>query len=177
MLCLYFSNLKLHDNLYPFTDYVFIGLRVGVKYRPQKLLDILRWKLMKYVKSSNQKLHTIFDCVKPCLKNQHGHDSGVRMFSGFQEILLLVLIGLGVFLLPRMIKQTSRSEKAAHHQRMQPHFSGKMRLALVISVLWPLAIAFFIEPWEHNLNLFLLLGPGIVCVGWSAVWVISGFKR
>ncbi len=99
------------------------------------------------------------------------------MFSGFQEILLLALIGLGIFLIPRMMPNSRKTVKTERPVGILTALSGKMRLALVISVIWPLIVAFYIAPWADDLNLFLIIGPGVVITGWGTAWVISGFKQ
>ena len=52
------------------------------------------------------------------------------MFSGIQEILVLVIIILGILFLPRILNR-SRQQKAAE-RRPAAALSGKMRLAIAV---------------------------------------------
>jgi hypothetical protein len=52
-----------------------------------------------------------------------------------------------------------------------------MRMAIAASVLWPAAMAAFMQPWKNNLILFLYIGLGPVAVFWIIFWVFTGFHR
>ncbi|MDJ0814996.1 MAG: hypothetical protein QNJ58_02290 [Desulfobacterales bacterium] len=97
------------------------------------------------------------------------------MFSGVQEILVLVIIILGILFLPRILNRGQENRPAA----ASPAFtlSGRMRLALAASVIWPALIAAFLQPWKQDLITFLYVGPGPVVVLWIVYWVITGFKN
>jgi len=97
------------------------------------------------------------------------------MFSGIQEILLLVAIILGILFLPRILNRG----QAARPARAGPAvvLSGKMRLALAASVIWPAATAAFMQPWKSDLVAFLYVGLGPVAGFWIAYWVFTGFRR
>jgi len=97
------------------------------------------------------------------------------MFSGIQEILVLAIIILAIFFLPRILSR-GQAEQAAV-QKPAVALSGKMRLAIAVSVLWPAAIAAFIKPWREDLILFLYLGIGPVAIVWIFYWVITGFRN
>ena len=97
------------------------------------------------------------------------------MFSGIQEILVLVAIILGILFLPRILNRGQEKKPAL--ARPDVALSGKMRLALAASILWPIAIAAFMQPWKEDLVPFLYIGFGPVIVGWIIFWVYTGFIR
>jgi hypothetical protein len=97
------------------------------------------------------------------------------MFSGIQEILVIVLIISGVFLVPRMMNPRPAPQKVVL-RRAPLRLSWRFRLAIILSVLWPLACALFFKPWHQGLVPFATLGIGPVVVGWSLRWVLAGMK-
>ncbi|BBO66820.1 hypothetical protein DSCA_07500 [Desulfosarcina alkanivorans] len=98
------------------------------------------------------------------------------MFSGIQEILLIVLVVLGIFLVPRMIKPRPSPPRVLL-RRPGLRFSWTLRLAIVVSVLWPLACAAYFQPWQQAAIPFAVIGLGPVVVGWCAHWVLAGMKN
>ena len=97
------------------------------------------------------------------------------MFSGIQEILVLVAIILGILFLPRILNRDQEKKSAASKPAVV--LSGKMRLAIAASVLWPAAIAAFMQPWKNDLFPFLYIGFGPVILGWIIFWVYTGSIR
>jgi hypothetical protein len=97
------------------------------------------------------------------------------MFSGIQEILVLVAIILGILFLPRILSRGQEKEAVSPQPAMV--LSGKVRMAIAASVLWPTAMAAFMQPWKNNLILFLYIGLGPVAVFWIIFWVFTGFHR
>jgi len=98
------------------------------------------------------------------------------MFSGIQEILLIVLIVLAIFLIPRMTK-SKPSPEPLRLRRSLPPLSGPLRLAIVISILWPIGCALYFKPWREALIPFAVVGIGPVVVAWSLNWVVAGMRR
>jgi len=98
------------------------------------------------------------------------------MFSGIQEILVLVAIILGILFLPRILNRGQEGKKTAA-PRPAVVISGRMRLAMAASVLWPAAIAAFMQPWKSDLYGFLYIGLGPVIIGWIIFWVYTGFLK
>ena len=96
------------------------------------------------------------------------------MFSGIQEILVLVAIILGILFLPRIL---NRNPEKKAMPRPAVVLSGKLRLAIAASILWPAAMAAFMQPWKEGLFPFLYIGLGPVAVGWIVYWVYTGFLR
>jgi hypothetical protein len=100
------------------------------------------------------------------------------MFSGIQEILVLVGIVGAIFLLPRL---GSRSRPPVPMRRLfsnpRARLSGGMRLAVSASLLWPLGVAVYLEPWRTGPRAFLLAGLLPVAALWGIVWVTAGFRN
>ena len=97
------------------------------------------------------------------------------MFSGIQEILVLVAIILGILFLPRILNRGQ--EKQMVSARSAVVLSGKMRMAVAASVIWPAAAAAFMQPWKDDLYAFLYIGLGPVAGLWIIYWVFTGFHR
>jgi hypothetical protein len=93
--------------------------------------------------------------------------------SGIQEILVLVIIILAIFFLPRMMNKQTAQKMA------EPAFvlTGKLRLAIAASVIWPALMAAFLRPWQKDLALFLYIGIGPVFLAWAIFWVFTGFRN
>jgi hypothetical protein len=96
------------------------------------------------------------------------------MFSGIQEILVLVIILLGILFLPRIMNRGQ--EKKTVESKPMVALSGKMRLAVGASIIWPAIMAAYLQPWRSDLILFLYSGPGPVILGWIIFWVLTGFR-
>ena len=107
----------------------------------------------------------------------HHHSIKVPMFSGVQEILLIGLIILGILILPRMIKPQPPPPKITPG-RTASRLSGSFRLAIVVSILWPVCWSLYFEPWQQkNWNVFVLVGMGPVFVGWCIKWILAGMTN
>ena len=106
---------------------------------------------------------------------KHVHPK-VPMFSGIQEILLIALIFLGIFLVPRIMKPKPAAPKKVLRA---PSFnlSWPSRLAIVLSVIWPATWALYLKPWQQDRIAFAALGIGPVVIGWSLKWVLAGMKN
>jgi hypothetical protein len=69
------------------------------------------------------------------------------------------------------------AEKPRRSARRKPAgLSGALRLALVASVLVPVAAAVYFEPWHGNVRTFVYIGVVPVVAGWSTWWIARGFK-
>ena len=93
--------------------------------------------------------------------------------SGIQEILVLVVIIMAIFFLPRVM---SRGKEKKQLEQVFA-LSGKMRLAIATSVFWPLLMAAVIQPWQKNMSLFFYIGFGPVAFGWVMTWILHGFRN
>ena len=96
------------------------------------------------------------------------------MFSGIQEILVLVAIILGILFLPRILNRNPEKKAAPRPAEV---LTGKTRLAIAASILWPAAMAAFMQPWKDDFFPFLYIGLGPVAVIWIIYWVFTGFRR
>jgi hypothetical protein len=100
------------------------------------------------------------------------------MFAGIQEILVLVIVILAIFILPRVLSRGGNEQREEPSvSRMMSLISGPMRLALVVSLVWPLVVAGYLKPWKSGLFPFLYLAFGPVIFGWSIRWIIIGYRR
>ncbi len=92
---------------------------------------------------------------------------------GITEILILVSILGGFFVLPKIMSKRRATQKMT----IPISVNGKSRLYIVLSVFWPIIISAVMKPWQDNLLPTLYLGLGPVALGWSIAWIISGFKN
>ena len=97
------------------------------------------------------------------------------MFSGIQEILVLLIIILGILFLPRIFSRGQENRPAVPRPAIV--VSGKMRLAIAASVLWPAVMAAYIQPWAGDLSRYLYFGVGPVAFIWIIYWVATGFRK
>ena len=95
--------------------------------------------------------------------------------SGVMEILLIIAIILGIFFLPRLMARKPEGDLQPRDQGFK--FTGRMRFAIVASLLWPAIVAFFLKPWEGNWALFFYVAAGPVVLLWGFYWVFSGFRK
>jgi hypothetical protein len=94
--------------------------------------------------------------------------------SGIQEILLIVLIVVVIWLLPRLVNRSGGEEKAG---AAPFRLGGRARLALLASGVWIAAAALLWSPWEGDPLRFLFVGLGPPALGWGAAWVVLGFRK
>ena len=97
------------------------------------------------------------------------------MFSGIQEILVLVVIILGILFLPRILNRGQEKKSAVPRPAIV--ISGKMRLAIAASVLWPAVMAVFMQPWQKDLFHYVIIGICPVALVWIIYWVLTGFRK
>lgn len=98
------------------------------------------------------------------------------MSSGFNEIVIVALIAFAIFFIPRLKgkRQEIRFVKSTPKSLV---VSGRLRLAIFVSILWIAGAALFFQPWKDNLSLFLCIGTGPVFLGWGLIWVIAGYRK
>ena len=100
------------------------------------------------------------------------------MFAGIQEILVLIVIILAIFLLPRIFsRQEQEGSTGSQITRNLSLLSGRMRLAIIVSLIWPITAAGYFEPWKKDMFHFVLIGIGPVICGWSLRWVLAGYRK
>ena len=95
--------------------------------------------------------------------------------SGVMEILVVVLIIVGIFMLPRLLNRNPESDTKPQARGMR--FSWRMRTAILASLLWPAALAFFLKPWNNHWVIFIYIAVGPVVLAWGIFWVASGFRK
>ncbi|SMC75589.1 hypothetical protein SAMN02746065_10974 [Desulfocicer vacuolatum DSM 3385] len=96
--------------------------------------------------------------------------------AGIQEILTIILLITCIIFLPRLFGGGRPSAGKKKAGPISP--SGKMRLAIVMSILFPLAMAAVLQPWHGENRLIFLFGgifPVVMC--WAGVWIFQGFKK
>jgi len=95
--------------------------------------------------------------------------------AGIQEILTLILLIACIIFLPRLFGGNKSSAKRKA-KRLSP--SGRLRLAIVLSVIFPLVMAVPLPPWyPENQSMFLLGGLLPVVLYWAGVWIFQGFRK
>ncbi len=93
--------------------------------------------------------------------------------SGFHEILLIAVILLAILFVPRMMPR-----KIENRPKQPPlMLSRNKRIAIAASVLFPVAVAGFLQPWRKDLIPFLYMGLGPVFLGWLFYWIKTGRKK
>ncbi len=90
---------------------------------------------------------------------------------GLQEILIVIAIILAILFVPRIMNRPPRSAWTG------VRISAKMRIALVLSLIYPALAAAYFQPWHTDPVLFYYAGAGPVITGWLFFWVLSGFKK
>ena len=95
--------------------------------------------------------------------------------SGVAEILLIVVIILAILFLPRLaIKKKENPEQRSYWRQK---VSGKMRIAILSSFLWPSAAALWLKPWEGHIISFLYIGIAPILILWGIGWIIEGYRK
>ena len=100
------------------------------------------------------------------------------MLSGIKEIVIIVLVLLALFLIPRFLRRGGAPEsRSSGSGAGMPKNRGLFRLGILLSVLW-IALAFvLLNPMQGNAVPFL--GAGVLPVGlaWGVRWVVLGFRK
>lgn len=100
------------------------------------------------------------------------------MLAGIQEILSIGLIIVCIIFLPRLFRSEKPERPTQKGVNKRWRLSGKLRLAIVLSLLIPVSTALILKPWTSNTQgLFLFVGILPVIAGWAGMWVWQGFKR
>jgi hypothetical protein len=95
--------------------------------------------------------------------------------SGMMEILLIAAIVLAIFILPRMMARNPERDLQFPDRGFK--LTGRMRLAIMASLVWPAIVALFLKPWNSNWPVFLYVAVGPVALTWGVCWVLWGFKK
>lgn len=93
---------------------------------------------------------------------------------GLQEILIISAIVVGAIFLPRMVNQNKPAPRLV---RPPKKLSGKGRLAVAATIVFPLIMAAILQPWRNSPITFLYIGLGPVILCWLLFWVLQGYRR
>ena len=92
-----------------------------------------------------------------------------------QEILVLIVVALAIFALPRIIGKRPEPEPVRVFNR--PALTGRMRLAILLTLFWILGSAAVLEPWQGDVKPFLSAGLAPAAALWGAAWVWFGYRK
>ena len=92
---------------------------------------------------------------------------------GLQEIFIIAALILGLLFIPRILAGRRPQRVAEPKIRL----SGKMRMAVTASAVFPALSAAYFQPWRKDQVMFLYIGIGPVVLAWLLYWVSVGFKR
>ena len=90
-----------------------------------------------------------------------------------QEILVLIVIALAIFYLPRAI---GRRRSPAREVR-RTALTGWMRLAILMTVFWIAGSAVILKPWQGDVLPFFYTGLAPVAALWGSTWVWFGYRK
>ncbi|MEE9911015.1 MAG: hypothetical protein K4571_04755 [Deltaproteobacteria bacterium] len=94
-----------------------------------------------------------------------------------QEILVVAVIAAAIFFLPRLLGKKPAPESQPRSRSITTPLTGRMRLAILVTVLWIAGAAALLKPWEGNKFLFICITLGPVLMIWGGVWVWFGYKK
>lgn len=95
---------------------------------------------------------------------------------GFQEILIVTAVVLGILFLPRIMNRPP-ARPARLPGRAGFRISAGMRIAVVLSLIYPALAAAYCQPWHRDPIWFYYAGAGPVVIGWLLFWILAGFKK
>ena len=93
-----------------------------------------------------------------------------------QEILVMIVVALALFALPRIMGKRPESEPVRVVRR-RPALTGRMRLAILLTLFWILGSAAVLEPWQGDVQPFLFIGLAPAAALWGATWVWFGYRK
>lgn len=93
--------------------------------------------------------------------------------SGIQEILVVLLVIVILFYLPRRTGQKGASPVAGSRRSL----SGRMRLAVLASLIWLAIASYLTQPWQNDILPFAFYGLGPVTLAWGIFWVVVGYRN
>jgi hypothetical protein len=92
-----------------------------------------------------------------------------------QEFLVIIVIALAIFFLPRLMGGKPAPEPKG--RSLMASLTGWMRLAILITVFWIVGCAVYLRPWAGDTLLFFCIGLGPAAVLWGGAWVWTGYKK
>lgn len=93
---------------------------------------------------------------------------------GLQEILIISAIIVGAIFLPRLVNPKKPLPRPVRPRRK---ISGKGRLAIAATIVFPLIMAAILQPWRNDPIMYLYIGVGPVILCWLLFWVLQGYRR
>jgi len=93
--------------------------------------------------------------------------------TGVSEILVLILLISCILILPRMFKP----QPAADPKEKIARLPRKKRAAIVASILYPVAVALVIKPWDGPVLKAAVIGLVPVVLAWAVYWVVAAPRK
>jgi hypothetical protein len=93
-----------------------------------------------------------------------------------QEVLVMIVVALALFALPRMIGRRPEPTPIRVASR-RPALTGRMRLAILVTLFWILGFVAILEPWQGDVFPFLYVGLAPAAALWGAAWVWFGYRK
>jgi hypothetical protein len=90
-----------------------------------------------------------------------------------QEILVLIVIALAIFYLPRVIGR----KPAPVREVRRPALTGWMRMAILVTAFWMAGSAVLLKPWQGDILPFLQTGLAPLAALWGSAWVWFGYRK
>ncbi len=95
--------------------------------------------------------------------------------TGVSEILVLVLLIACILIVPRLFKK--EPVKKSSSAKKLKKLSSKIRFGIVLTLVYPAAMALYLTPWNGNLVYYISFGIVPVLLAWAVVWIIAGKKK
>ncbi len=95
--------------------------------------------------------------------------------TGISEILILVLLIVCILILPRFFK--GEPDKKTSSANKLKKLSPKMRLSIVLTLIYPIAMALYLKPWNQGLIFYVSFGIIPVFIAWAIFWITAGNKK
>lgn len=97
--------------------------------------------------------------------------------SGFQELLLIAIIVLAIFFIPRLTARNKAQAPLRPAVRRPPRqLSGWLRLAILVSIIWLCGCLLYFRPWLGEYYGFAAVGCLPIVVAWGLRWVLAGYR-
>ena len=95
--------------------------------------------------------------------------------SGFQELLLIAIILLAIFFVPRLTARNKTQRPLRPAIRRPPwQLSAGLRLAILASVIWLCGCLLYFRPWQGAHSGCAAVGCLPLVGAWGLRWVSAG---
>ncbi len=95
--------------------------------------------------------------------------------TGVSEILVLMLLITCILILPRMFK--GKPVKRTSPVNKLKRLPVKIRFTIVLSILYPIAMALYLKPWHGFPISYISYGIIPVFLIWGILWILAGRKK